>query len=79
MPGATSSGSNRSDSAAKSGVDIRGDRYALGTGHFRWPEAPGAGADVDHCEAEALDALVSEHGVRPATRPGDRVVAEDDA
>ena len=46
------------------GVGIEGDRYALGTGHFQGPKRWGQALTL--IEAEALDGLAAEHGIRLA-------------
>lgn len=58
------------------GVGIEGDRYALGTGHFseegRWGQA------LTLVEAEAIEALGSEHGIQiPAVDARRNIVTRD--
>ena len=49
------------------GIGVEGDRYSLGSGRF---SAPGrAGQDLTLIEAEAVEALLGEHGIELA--PGD--------
>jgi MOSC domain-containing protein YiiM len=47
---------------AAPGVGLEGDRYAVGTGH--WSDDPGTGRDLTLVEAEVLDDLERDHGLR---------------
>lgn len=50
---------------ATAGHGLQGDRYAEGAGTFS--DTPGGGRDLTLIEAEALDQLLAERGVRLAT------------
>jgi MOSC domain-containing protein YiiM len=48
--------------AAVPGVGLQGDRYAVGAG--QWSGTPGTGRNLTLVEAEALDGLERDHGLR---------------
>jgi MOSC domain-containing protein YiiM len=48
--------------SAAPGVGLTGDRYAVGTGH--WSDDAGTGRDLTLVEAEVLDDLERDHGLR---------------
>jgi MOSC domain-containing protein YiiM len=50
--------------AAVPGVGLQGDRYAVGAG--QWSATPGTGRNLTLIEAEALDDLERDHGLRLA-------------